>query len=161
MRLIPTLLLAGAFTGTAFAADEAPAATQWSLLDGSNGKAVYSTESGSPALVLGCNEAGKISATFSLDGNVMDKMEARSKRTRVINGSLAVDEADADKAKWVYLKTRNMASPIEGRYARRIYNAAVTGKSVKIDLGRQGSYEYAPPKLNGQFKAFADGCTAS
>ncbi|NQY41130.1 MAG: hypothetical protein HRT80_13645 [Henriciella sp.] len=161
MKLIPTLLLAGAFSGTAFAADEAPAATQWSLLDGSNGKAVYSTESGSPALVLGCSEAGKISATFSLDGNVMDKMEARSKKTRVINGSLAVEEADADKAKWIYLKRRNMAAPIEGRYARRIYNAAVTGKSVTIDLGRQGSYEYAPPKLNGQFKAFADGCSAS
>lgn len=161
MKLIPTLLLAAAATGTAFAADEAPATTEWSLLEGSNGKAVYSTESGAPALVLGCNDAGKISATFSLDGDVMDKLEAKSKRNQLINGSLAVEDDEADKAKWVYLKSRNMASPIEGRYARRIYNAAVTGKSVKIDLGRQGSYEYAPPKLNGQFKAFADSCAAT
>lgn len=161
MKLMPTLLLAAAFTGTAFAADEALQTTEWSLLDGSNGQAIYSTESGAPALVLGCNDAGKISATFSLDGNVVDKLEAKSKRTQVINGSLAVAEGDADKAKWVFLKTRNMASPIEGRYARRIYNAAVTGKSVTIDLGRQGSYEYAPPKLNGQFKTFADSCAAT
>ncbi|MEL6693429.1 MAG: hypothetical protein AAFQ12_10410 [Pseudomonadota bacterium] len=161
MKLIPTLFLAATFSGTAFAADEAPANTEWNLLDGSNGKAVYSTESGAPALVLGCNEAGRISATFSLDGDVMEKLEVQSKRTRVINGTLAVTEGDSDKAKWAYLKAPNLASPIEGRYARRIYNAAVTGKSVQIDLGRQGSYEYAPPKLNGQFKAFADGCTAS
>jgi hypothetical protein len=161
MKLIPTLLLAAAFTGPAFAADEAPTTTQWSLLEGSNGQAVYSTESGAPALVLGCNEAGKISATFSLDGDVMSKLETRSKRTSVINGSLAVEEGDPDQAKWVFLKKRNMASPIEGRFARRIYNAAVTGKSVTVDLGRQGSYEYDPPKLNGEFKAFADGCSAT
>ena len=91
----------------------------------------------------------------------MSKLETRSKRTSVINGSLAVEEGDPDQAKWVFLKKRNMAPPIEGRFARRIYNAAVTGKSVTVDLGRQGSYEYAPPKLNGEFKAFADGCSAT
>lgn len=161
MKLIPALLLIPALTGTAFAADEAPGATEWTLLEGSNGKAVYSTQSGAPALVLGCNEAGKISATFSLDGDVMDKLEVRSKRTSVINGSLTIEDGDTDKAKWVFLKTRKMASPIEGRYARRIYNAAVTGKSVVIDLGKKGTYDYAPPKLNGQFKTFADGCAAT
>ena len=161
MKVIPTLLLGAALTATAHAADSAPSTSQWSLLEEANGKAIYSTEDGQPALVFGCNDAGKISATFSLDGNIKAKLASRSSRTRRVDGALTVGDGETVTSKWAYLPARNMASPIDNKYARRLYNAAVTGSTVTIDLGRRGTYEFVPPKTNSDFKTFADGCLAS
>jgi hypothetical protein len=158
MKIIPTLLLGAALTATAHAADSEPSNSAWSLLENSNGKAIYSTEDGKPALVLGCNDAGKISATFSLDGNVVDKLQSRSLRSRRVSGTLTVEGKEPATLYWAYLPTRNMASPMENKFARRLYNAAVTGSNVTLDLGRRGTYEFTPPKLNSDFETFASGC---
>lgn len=160
MKLAPTLLVAATFAASAHAADSLEITGEWSLLEESNGKAIYSTEIGAPALVLGCNDAGKISATFSLDGDVESKLSSRSVRTRSVQATLTVEGKEPVTSKWVYLPTRNMASPVENKFARRLYNAVVTGKAVTLDLGRRGSFEYAPPSLNADFQTFADGCLA-
>lgn len=160
MKLVPILLTAATFTATAHAADSLEVSGEWSILEASNGKAIYSTETGAPALILGCNDAGKISATFSLDGDVADKLASRSVRSRRVDATLTVDGKEPATSKWAYLPTRNMASPVENKYARRLYNAAVTGKTVTLDLGRRGTYEYAPPKINSDFETFASGCLA-
>lgn len=161
MKLLPTLLIGAAFAATAHAADSAQESSDWTVLKETNGKVIYSTESGTPALVIGCNDAGKISATLALDGDVEAKLSSRSVRTRRVNGTLTVDGKEPATSKWAFLPTRNMASPVENKFARRLYNAAVTGKSVTLDLGRRGSYEYSPPKLNADFQAFAASCIAS
>ncbi|MEM7329388.1 MAG: hypothetical protein AAF437_11650 [Pseudomonadota bacterium] len=160
MKLVPALLAAAAFATSAHAADSLEVSGEWSLLEESNGKAIFSTEAGAPALVLGCNDAGKISATFSLDGNVEDKLSSRSVRTRSVQATLTVEGKEPATSKWVFLPTRNMTSPVENKYARRLYNAVVTGKKITVDLGRRGSFEYAPPTINSDFKTFADGCLA-
>jgi len=160
MKLIPALLLGATFAASAHAADSAPSTSAWTLLVESNGNAVYSSETGEPALVLGCNDAGKISATFSIDGDVVDKLQSRSARSRRVDATLTVGDGESATAKWAYLPTRKMVSPIENRYARRVFNAAVTGSTVSLDLGRRGSFEFAPPVLNDDFKTFADNCLA-
>ncbi|MEM7639808.1 MAG: hypothetical protein AAGF33_19020 [Pseudomonadota bacterium] len=160
MKLAPTLLIAATFAASAHAADSLEVTAEWSLLEESNGQAIYSTEIDAPALVLGCNDAGKISATFSLDGDIATKLDSRSVRTRSVQATLTVEGKEPATSKWVYLPTRNMASPVENKYARRLYNAVVTGKSITLDLGRRGSFEYTPPSVNVDFKTFADGCLA-
>ena len=161
MKLIPAILLGTTFAASAHAADTSPSESQWSLLSETNGKAIYSTETDRPALVLGCNDAGKISATISLDGDVVDKLSSRSYRTRRVDGTMTVGDGEAATSKWAYLPTRQMASPIDNKFARRLYNAAVTGSTVTLDLGRRGTYEFAPPEMNSDFKTFASGCLAS
>lgn len=161
MKLVPALLLGALFTASAHAADSVQSESEWTMLEQSNGQAIYTTEMSGPALVLGCNDAGKISATFSLDGDIVGKLESRSIRTRRVDGTLTVGNGDADTSTWAYLPTRKMASPVDGKYARRLYNAVVTGKPVTLDLGRRGSYEFTPPALNSDFKAFSDRCIAS
>lgn len=160
MKLLPTLFVATAFAASAHAADQTQQSGEWSLLQDANGQAVYSTEVGAPALVLGCNADGKISATFSLEGDVTNNLESGRDRPRTVNATLQVEGKDAAKSKWVYLSKRNMAAPLDTRFARRIYNAAVTGSTISLDLGRRGTYEYAPPKMNGDFKTFASACSA-
>ena len=160
MKLVPILLIGAAFAASAHAADNEQNSSEWTMLGESNGKAIYSTESNAPALVIGCNDAGKISATFALDGDVEAKLASRSSRTRRLNGTLTVEGNDSATSKWAFLPTRNMASPVENKYARRLYNAAISGKSVTLDLGRRGSFEYSPPALNADFQAFAAGCIA-
>ena len=59
MKLLPTLLIATTLTGAAYAADQVEQSGEWALLQDSNGQAIYSTEVGAPALVLGCNADGK------------------------------------------------------------------------------------------------------
>lgn len=161
MKLAPTLLIAATFAATAHAADSLEVSGEWSILEESNGRAIYSTETDAPALILGCNDAGKISATFSIDGDVAGKLASRSIRSRRVNGTLTVEGKEPATSKWAYLPTRNMASPIENKYARRLYNAVVTGKAITLDLGRRGTIEYLPPKVNADFEAFAAGCLAS
>lgn len=161
MKLIPALLLGVTFAATAHAADSSPNDSQWTILEASNGNAIFSTETDGPALVLGCNESGKISATFSLDGDIETKLDYRSLRTRRVSGTLSVEGYEPEDTEWAYLPGRNMASPMEGKLARRLYNAAVTGAHVTLDLGRRGTYEYAPPALNSEFETFAAGCLAS
>lgn len=161
MKLIPTLFAVTAFAATAHAADSLEASGAWTLLEESNGKAIYSSEDGTPALVIGCNDAGKISATFSLDGNITQKLQSRSTRTRRVEGTLTIEGKGSETAQWAYLPTRNMASPVENKFARRLYNAVVTGSKVTLDLGRRGTYEYAPPAINTDFQTFAAGCIAS
>lgn len=160
MKLLSTLLVGATFVASANAADSAEGSSEWTMLEESNGKAIYSTESDAPALVIGCNDAGKISATFALDGNVETKLSSRSARTRRLNATLTVEGKEPATAKWVFLPTRNMTSPVENKYARRLYNAVITGKPVTLDLGRRGTFEYAPPKLNEDFQSFAAGCIA-
>jgi len=160
MKLIPALLLGVTFAASAQAADSAPTNSDWTLLEETNGNAIYSTEMDRPALVLGCNDAGKISATLSLDGDVASKLKSRSARSRRVDGTLSIGDGEGETAKWAYLPTRNMASPIENKFARRIYNASVTGSTVTLDLGRRGSYEFAPPKINADFETFASNCLA-
>lgn len=160
MKLLPALLLGATFVASAHAADSAPSTSAWTLLSESNGNAIYSTESGEPALVLGCNDAGKISATFSVDGDVAEKLQSRSARTRRVDATLTVGDGESETAKWAYLPTRKMASPIENKFARRIFNAVVTGSPVTLDLGRRGSFEFVPPSVNDDFKTFAANCLA-
>lgn len=160
MKLLPTLLVATAFTGAAYAANKVEQSGEWALLQDSNGQAIYSTEVGAPALVLGCNADGKISATFSFKGDVVNNLESGKDRPRNVNATLHVEGKEAAKSKWIYLSKRNMAAPLDTRFARRIYNAAVTGSTITVDLGRRGTYEYAPPEMNGEFKTFASTCSA-
>lgn len=161
MKLIPSLLVGLTFAATAHAADSAPSESEWTILEASNGNAIFSTEMDGPALVLGCNESGKISATFSLDGDIEAKLDSRSLRTRRVSGTLTVEGYEPADTKWAYLPGRNMASPMEGHLARRLYNAAVTGAHVTLDLGKRGTFEYSPPALNSDFETFAAGCLAS
>ena len=160
MKLLPVIFAATAFAATANAASGLEASGEWTLLEETNGKAIYSSEAGAPALVIGCNDAGKISATFSLDGNVTDKLQSRSTRTRQVEGTLTIEGKGSETAQWAYLPTRNMAAPVENKFARRLYNAVVTGSKVTLDLGRRGTFEYAPPSVNADFQTFASGCIA-
>lgn len=160
MRILPILLASAALTATANAASSEQDDSAWALLQASNGKAIYSTDSDIPSLIIGCSDAGKVSATISLDGNVESKLGLRSDRTRRVNGILTVGDGEPESSKWAYLPSRNMVSPIDNKFARRLYNAAVTGDIVSLDLGRRGVYEFTPPEINDHFKVFAAGCLA-
>ena len=141
MKIIPTLLLGAALAATAHAADSAPSTSQWSLLEEANGKAIYSTEDGQPALVFGCNDAGKISATFSLDGNIKDKLASRSSRTRRVDGALTVGDGDLSASLAILRAYHNnnkvSESPIT--VSQIVATTLLSSKETVLSLARSSS----------------------
>lgn len=156
MKLIPTILVGTAMamgTGTAMAAE-------WATMPNSNGQVVYSTETDAPSVVLGCSEDGTISTTFSTDGNVMDKVEMKSNRRSIVKAEMTVGDGEAASAQWAYYPRRKIAMPGDNKFARRMFNAVVTGSQVTLDLGHRGTYAFNPPEMNDEFKTFAKACTS-
>lgn len=161
MKLIPALLLGVTFAATAHAADGSSTDAEWSLIENSNNRVIYSTAEDAPALILTCSDKGSIKSLISLDGDALGKLSMSSTRSRRVNGELAVGADDSAKINWAYFPSRRMASPIQNRYARRIYNAAIKGAPLTVDLGRRGEYTVSVPQLNDDFKAFAATCSAT
>lgn len=157
MKLISTILLGTVVAGGTGIAS----AAEWNPLPNTNGQVIYSTDVDSPAVVLGCSANGQISATFSTDGNVEEKIENKSTRRSIVDGTMTVGDDAPDTAKWTYYTRRKIAIPTDNKFSRRLYNAAVKGAPVTLDFGHRGSYTFTPPAINDAFVAFANGCSAS
>ena len=161
-----TLLKLGAVitlaAGTAgFAAHAADAESAWSAGE-KNGKTfLYTADASGPSVTLNCSDKMGIQAVVYLNGNGMDDLEVNTKtRLRSRNIELASETTEPKDGDWVYLRSAKTLISTKSWQGKRIFNAAVTGSPVTMDIARLGSYTITPPAVNDEFKAFVAECDA-
>lgn len=142
--------------GSAFAAS---AEGSWSLADLPNGKIIYSTEADGAGLAFGCSTDGRLTAFVNIDGADMTaKMVSEAPETRTKPGKLSVGDGEADKTKWTYLPDLQVMTPVHNKITRRLYNAAITGEPVKLELRYMDNIKVTPPAIDDTFKTFSSSC---
>jgi len=160
-RKLASIVLAAALfpLGAALAS---PAEGGWTLTDLPNGKMVYSTPEDGAGLAFGCSPDGTLSAFVNIDGaDMANKLTDGIPASRSKPGKLSVDGGKAEKTKWRYMSDLQIMSPVQPKITRRLYNAAITGAPVQLELRYMDNVSIAPPKIDDAFKTFASSCKAT
>lgn len=157
-RKLAAMALAAAFipVGASLAAT---GPTGWTRADLPNGQIVYTTSESGSGLAFGCTADGKLSAFVNIDGaDMVSKLTSGKPTTRTKPGKLTVDGGEADKTSWTYMPDLQIMSPKQQQITRRLYNAAITGDTVQLELRYMDDVSIAPPAIDSEFTAFSSSC---
>jgi len=157
-RKIAIMALAAAFVPVG-ASLAATGPNGWTRADLPNGQIVYSTSEGGSGLAFGCTADGKLSAFVNIDGaDMVAKLTSGTPATRSKPGKLTVDGGEAARTNWTYMPDLKVMSPKKPQITRRLYNAAVTGDTVQLELRYMDDVSIAPPAIDSEFTAFSSSC---
>lgn len=154
-------IVAIAATSIGFSAHAADAESTWSLGDNNGTAFLFTASPSGPSLTLSCSDKIGVRAVVYLNGNGMDDLEINTKmslKTRKVE--LDSDTTEPRDGSWVYLRRAKTLISTKGWQGKRIFNAAVSGSPVSIDVSRAGSYEITLPAVNDDFKSFVSNCSA-
>lgn len=159
LKLSAVLTLAAGTIG--FAAHAADAESAWSAGE-KNGKTfLYTADASGPSVTLNCSDKMGVQAVVYLNGNGMDELDINTKtRLRSRKIELDSDTTEPRDGDWLYLRTAKTLVSTKSWQGKRIFNAAVTGSPVTMDIARIGSYTITPPAVNDDFRAFVSDCDA-
>lgn len=147
---------ATAFSFTASAAD---AESAWTLGDKSGTPFLYMADTSGPSLTLNCSDKMGIQAVLYLDGNSVDDLGVSTKtKIRARKVSIDSDATEERDGSWLYLRSAKTLISTKGWQGKRIFNAAVTGSPVSVDVFRVGTFELTPPTVNDDFRSFVSEC---
>lgn len=153
--------MAIAATSIGLTAHAADAESTWSLGDNNGTAFLYTASPAGPSLTLNCSDKFGVQAVVYLNGNGMDELilesNSRIKSRRVEMDSDTTEPRDGD---WAYLRSAKTLISTKGWQGKRIFNAAVTGSAVSMDIFRVGSYEFQLPAINDDFKSFVSSCNS-
>lgn len=79
-------------------------------------------------------------------------------RSRTVTGTLYRNGEVVDESKWGYLPSLKVAVPTTARPAAILFNAAVRGDTIELELPRIGRFSVDVPAADDAFAAFASGC---
>ena len=157
--------LALAATTLTFTASAADAESTWTLSDNGGAAFLYMSDPTGPSLTLKCSEQIGLQAVLYLNGNSIDDLvidgdRVNSRRLSARNVTLDTDTTDARKGEWVYFRQVKTLISTRGWQGKRIFNAAVSGSTVSIDIRRVGTFNVTPPAVNDDFRELVAGCSA-
>lgn len=152
--------LALAATTLTFTASAADAESTWTLGDNGGAAFLYMSDPTGPSLTLNCSERMGVQAVLYLDGNSVDELVLDPGRVSSRTVSLDTDTTDARKGDWAYLRQAKTLISTRGWQGKRIFNAAVSGSPVSIDIRRVGSVTVTPPAVNDAFREFVADCNS-
>lgn len=122
-------------------------------------RAVYAQEGEGIATLLSCNAEGKLSAIVSIkDGDFVRKMQANAPYRRSVDVSMNRDGVDEGESVWTLIAAVDTIHTKSHTEAAKIYNAAILGQSVQLDVQRKGSVTLDLPSVDDIFTAFATTC---
>lgn len=153
-----TFLAASATLG-AHAAD---AEGGWALGE-KDGKAyLHTVTAAGPSVMLSCSDTVGVRATVFLKGDSMDSAENGSKgKARTRRVSIDTESTDPRSGSWGYYRTQGKLVSSKSWQGKRIYNAAITGSPVSMDVFKVGEMSFDLPGVDDQFKSFASSCDAT
>ncbi len=159
LKVGAVLTLAAGTVG--FAAHAADAESTWSTGE-KNGKTfLYTADATGPSMTLNCSDKMGIQAVVYLNGNGIDELDINTKaRIRSRKVELDSETTDPKDGDWAYFRTAKTLISTKSWQGKRIFNAAVTGSPVTMDIARVGSYTITPPAVNDEFKTFVSECDA-
>ncbi len=92
----------------------------------------------------------------------MDSAENGSKgKARTRRVSIDTESTDPRSGSWGYYRTQGKLVSSKSWQGKRIYNAAITGSPVSMDVFKVGEMSFDLPGVDDQFKSFASSCDAT
>lgn len=153
--------LALAATTITFTASAADAESTWKLGDNNGNAFLYMADASGPSLTLNCSERMGVQAVLYLDGNSIDELTIDgSRRITSRKVTMESESTEARDGDWAYLRKAKTLISTRGWQGKRIFNAAVTGSPVSIDIRRVGTVNVTPPEVNDEFREFVESCSA-
>ncbi|MEC7290659.1 MAG: hypothetical protein VXW22_11285 [Pseudomonadota bacterium] len=141
------------------AANAADAESSWALGERNGQSFLHMTDASGPSLSLRCHDKLGLQAVLYLDGNGIDELDMPIKtKVKTRNVHLDTDSTDRRDGSWLYVRANKTLYSAKGWQAKRIYNAAISGSTVDVDITRVGSYNLTPPPVNDAFKSFVSSC---
>lgn len=153
--------LAIAATSIGLSAHAADAESTWSLGDKDGTAFLYTAAPTGPSLTLNCSEKLGVQAVVYLNGNAIDDLAINTKtRLKTRKVEIVSDTTEPRDGDWVYLRRAKTLVSTKSWQGKRIFNAAVTGSPVTMDVFRVGSYDITLPAVDDEFKSFVSSCDA-
>lgn len=153
--------LAIAATSIGLSAHAADAESKWSLGDNNGTAFLYTATPSGPSLTLNCSDKLGVQAVVYLGGNAIDDLTIGSKtRLKTRKVELTSNTTEPRDGHWIYLRTAKTLVSTKSWQGKRIFNAAVTGSPVEMDIFRVGSYDITLPAIDDDFKSFVSSCDA-
>jgi len=151
--------LAIAATSIGLSAHAADAESAWSLGDNDGTAFLYAASPSGPSVTLTCSEKLGVRAIVYLNGNGMDDLALNAKARLVTrNVEIGSDSTEPRDGDWAYFRRAKTLVSTKSWQGKRVFNAAVTGSPVSMDVSRLGSYDITLPAVNDEFKSFVSSC---
>ncbi|MCR9080342.1 MAG: hypothetical protein NXH78_14695 [Hyphomonadaceae bacterium] len=146
----------------ALGAHAADAAGGWTLSESNGSSLIYAATDAGPSVALSCSDQVGIRAVVLLNGESLEEAlnapGARAKSRRV---SLETETTDPRAGDWHYIRRQGKLVSTKSWQGKRIYNAAVTGSPVSMDIFKVGERSFELPGVDDQFTTFASSCDAT
>lgn len=154
-------VVAIAATSIGLSAHAADAESTWSLGEKNGAEFLYTASPEGPSLTLNCSEKLGVQAVVFLNGNGIDDLNVGSKsRLKTRRIEIDTDTTEPRHDDWIYLRTAKTLVSTKGWQGKRIFNAAVSGSPVSMNIARLGPHQITLPAVNDEFKAFVASCDA-
>lgn len=155
MKLAHSLTLA---TCAAITMTSAAHAAGWSPLSDESDRSIYAASSDG-GVVIGCTASRKPAVAFAYDGSSLpDAVDDPSDRMKFRRGSVYVNGEEVYNGKFIYRPSSKLAETNHPSVAIAIYNAAIRGDTVELELNNYGSVEVELPEVDDTFRAYAGAC---
>jgi hypothetical protein len=150
-----------AATTIGFTAHAADAESKWSLGDNNGKSFLYMSDPTGPSVTLNCSERMGVQAVIYINGNDMDNLQLNPNyrlSTRTVE--MSSDSTETKDGTWGYYRSAKTLISTRGWQGKRIFNAAVSGSPVTLDITRVGEFTITPPAVNDEFKSFVADCSS-
>ncbi|MEL6365799.1 MAG: hypothetical protein AAFR11_13270 [Pseudomonadota bacterium] len=130
------------------------AAAEWRFFE-EDGRSVLAVDGGN--LAFRCQGGSEMVAAIALDGDVLSALSVDTRRVKELSADVVVGE-NAYEERLAYLPNAKLVFATRGM-AKKMFNAAIRGDAISVDVGRRGAAEIAPPAADAaSFNAFKDAC---
>jgi|GEM_PF-3351645 len=151
--------LAASATLGAHAAD---AEGGWALGEMDGKTYLHAETAAGPSVMLSCSDTVGVRATVFLNGDTMEAAaNAQKSKVRARRVSVDTNSTDPRSGAWGYVRTQGKLISTKSWQGKRIYNAAITGGPVSLDIFKVGERSFELPGVNDEFKSFASSCDAT
>lgn len=123
-------------------------------------RAIFAQKDGGVATLLSCNSEGQLSAMVSYKpGDFVRKMKANAPFRRTVDVNIVRDGTDEGKTPWTLIPAVDTIHTKSHGEAGKIYNAAILGENVVVNIQRKGEVALTLPGVDDTFRAFATTCS--
>lgn len=127
-----------------------------------DGLYVLAENADGPAIMLGCSDRLGLQAKVFLNGMTQaDLSLEKIKRVKTRSVQITTDSTEAKRDTWAYLKSKGQLISVRPWQGKRIFNAAVRGEVVNLDVTKVGDLALQLPEINEAFESFANTCAAT
>ncbi|MBO6689143.1 MAG: hypothetical protein JJ931_10225 [Henriciella sp.] len=148
------------------------AATEWKVgnlmpegqepTSDADGLYVLAENAEGPAIMLGCSDRLGVQARVYLNGMTPAGLAVeKARRVKTRSVKISTDSTEAKRDTWAYLKSKGQLISVRPWQGKRIFNAAIRGDIVNMDVTKVGDLAIELPEINDAFKSFAATCAAT